>query len=73
MNRVMRFVLRWIQARCKHPDYAVKADILEGGWNAGAHGIQWCEICGAWRIVAPFSENRNMNEWRMPRPDYYER
>lgn len=65
-------LLDWLQSRCTHPDYGVKADILEGGHYCR---VQWCEICGAFRFTdyekvtaAGKTFQPPDNEWRRPQP-----
>jgi len=69
MLRAIRLsLLRFLQSYCEHPGDAVKADILEGRLCSMA-GVQWCEMCGAYRH---FDEHaRWFSEWRTPRPDYH--
>lgn len=47
---------------CKHPANKVTADILEG--DAPARAVQWCQLCGAYRVllVGPGT----MTDWRVP-------
>lgn len=65
-RRLRLSLLAYLQRGCAHPGAAVKADILEG--DAGETHVQWCEVCGAWRLAYL---GRGPGEWRAPRPDYY--
>lgn len=60
MGKIMKFLLRLIQQRCKHPPHSVAADILQG--DCPGLQVRWCKVCGAHQI--------NRGEWRQPRPDW---
>ena len=72
MRRLFEIVLSWLQGLCKHPDYAVKADILEG--ESTYHQVQWCEKCGAFRFhystdsIANITYPKPSQEWRRAQP-----
>jgi hypothetical protein len=68
MKTIYLFILRWLQSKCQHPSYAVKADILQG--DVRSHRVQWCECCGAFRFMST-KQVYSTEEWRNPRPDYY--
>lgn len=70
-NSILLRLLDWLLSRCKHPDYMVKADILEG--DNGLYGVGWCESCGAFRHVKmafESGEKHQSGEWRRPQPLY---
>jgi hypothetical protein len=49
---------------CKHPPESVTADICEGDWPRRA--IQWCRICGAYRILTVPLTLDDLIWWRLP-------
>lgn len=50
-------LLDWLLSRCTHPDYILRADILEGDCEGEA--VQWCLYCGAYK---------RLNGWEFRRP-----
>ncbi len=71
MFKLYALVLRQLQKRCTHPN--VTADISEG--NSRTFQIQWCRVCGAYRIISPESDPPSLHtineiSWRVPRPDW---
>lgn len=61
-EKLLAHILDWLLSRCKHPDYAVRADILEG--DIPGEAVLWCGYCGAFK-------RSNGWEFRRPRPVWH--
>ncbi len=74
IQRILDRLLDWLLSRCEHDPRNVTADITEGmldypNGGMSAHGLQWCNRCGAHRFTG---DAQYKGAWRRPRPMWCE-